>query len=469
MSAPQGNGRAKPRICIVGAGPCGLTALKNVLAAQACDVVCVDESDAIGGNWVFREETDRTSVYESTHIISSKELSSFDDFRMPADYPDYPSHRQVLAYFESYADAFGLRPSIQLNTRVKEARPTENGKWAVCWQGPDGASEESFDYLLVCSGHHRDPFIPTQAAHFGGLSLHSCAYRSPELLRGKAVLVVGAGNSACDIAVDVARVARRTCISMRRGTYIIPKIIFGQPADCAYAALRFLPKPVIPALARFWLRLYVGPYELYGLQEPPKNPFHSHPTLNSSILEALRHGNVEPRVGIAGIEDHEVCFADDRKERFDAIVWATGFRISFPFLSPSVVDWDTAEPPPLYLKMMHRSLANIFFIGLFQPIGCIWNLADYQARIAVAQIFGRLSRPHDIEARIARETASRHWRFDASPRHAVEVDAHDFRRELLRELGPLAGEKPAGMQPADASDCFVRPQLFRRKVPNYHQ
>src|SRR3974377_2047509 len=115
------NGSSKPRICIIGAGPSGLTALKNALVGDLRDVVVCEESDAIGGNWVFREETNRMSVYEATHIISSKALSEFEDFPMPSDYPDFPSHRQVLAYFESYAEHFGLRPYITLKTRVIQA------------------------------------------------------------------------------------------------------------------------------------------------------------------------------------------------------------------------------------------------------------------------------------------------------------------------------------------------------------
>src|SRR5205823_5707100 len=158
------------------------------------------------------------SVYESTHIISSNKLSAFDDFPMPPDYPDFPSHRQLRAYFESYADAFGLRPYIRLKTRVKDARPAAGARWSVSLEGPDGAAEESFDYLFVCSGHHRDPSIPTYPGQFTGLALHSHAYRRADPFRGKQVLVVGAGNSACDIAVDLSRFTRRTCISMRRGT-----------------------------------------------------------------------------------------------------------------------------------------------------------------------------------------------------------------------------------------------------------
>jgi cation diffusion facilitator CzcD-associated flavoprotein CzcO len=400
------------------------------------------ESDAIGGNWVFREETDRASVYESTHIISSRKFSAFDDFPMPPDYPVFPSHRQVLAYFQSYADAFGLRSHIRFHTRVTHARPTADGKWLVCREGPHGAGEELFDYLMVCSGHHREPSMPSVQGNFAGLALHSCAYRRPDPFRGKEVLVVGAGNSACDIAVDVSRLARRTCISMRRIVHIMPNFIFGHPVDVAYAWIRLLPKPMVPAVLRGVVRLFVGPYRRYGLEQPAGTPVDRHPTLNSRILEALRDGRIQPRPGIDRLDGDAVNFRDGRSERFDAIIWGTGFRPSFPFLPASVVDWEATRRPPLYLKMMHKTLPNIFFIGLFQPNGCIWRLADHQARIAVGQISGRLTRPSDIEARIAREMSSPHWRFDETPRHAIEVDALDFRHELLSELAPAGTRRP---------------------------
>jgi len=119
------------RICVIGAGPCGLTTLKNLLAAGFDDVVCYDESGAIGGNWVFSEDPSRTSVYEVTHIISSKWLSGFEDFPMPDDYPDYPSHRQILAYFEDYAAHFGLLPHVHLRTQVRHASLRSDGRWAI--------------------------------------------------------------------------------------------------------------------------------------------------------------------------------------------------------------------------------------------------------------------------------------------------------------------------------------------------
>src|SRR5262249_38519508 len=117
-----------------------------------------------------------------------------------------------------------------------------------------------------------------------------------------------------------------------------------------------------------------------------------------------------------------------------AIIMGTGFRISFPFLPERVTGWDMTKTPPLYLKMMHPTIPSLFFIGLFQPVGCIWRLADYQARIAALQISGRLPRPPGIDARIRHEVAHPHRRFDPSPRHAIEVDYHAFRRELMAEL-----------------------------------
>ena len=104
-----------------------------------------------------------------------------------------------------------------------------------------------------------------------------------------------------------------------------------------------------------------------------------------------------PRIGIKSLEGNSVHFDDGTAEEFDAIIWATGYHIRFPFLDKSVVAWDESGPIPLYLKMMHREIPNVFFIGLFQPIGCIWRLADHQARIAALQITGVLSRPDDIQ------------------------------------------------------------------------
>ena len=174
------------------------------------------------------------------------------------------------------------------------------------------------------------------------------------------------------------------------------------------------------------------------MQTPTKTPLTKHPTLNSGVLDALRDGRLVARRGIERYDGHAVHFTDGTQEEFDAIVMGTGFRTSFPFLSKQIAGWDMTKTPPLYLKMMHPTVPSLFFIGLFQPVGCIWQLADYQSRLAALQIRGRLRRPADIDTRIRREVAHAHSRFHPSPRHAIEVNYHDFRKELIRELRPAA-------------------------------
>jgi hypothetical protein len=421
-----------PRICVIGAGPSGLTTLKNLLALGLTNVACFDEADAIGGNWVFREN--QPSVHEATHIISSKRLSEFEDYPMPVEFPDFPSHREIRAYFETYASHFRLGPFIRLRERIETASRRPDGSWSVRIATPHGFDDATFDYLIVCSGHHRVSHVPEYPGHFAGEVLHSSAFKQAAPFANKRVLVVGGGNSACDIAADISRVAARTCISMRRGYHILPKRLFGYPVDRLYAAFRWFPRSISRPLFKLVLRMKVGRCEDYGLQAPRSEPMAMHPTLNSGVLKALRSGAVIPRVGIARLCETGTEFLDGTVEAFDTIIWATGFHTKFPFLDASVVDWKMAECPPLYLKMIHREFANLFFIGLFQPLGCIWRLADHQARIAALQIAGYLDRPADIDERIEREMSSRHRRFDKSARHAIEVDYHAFRRELFAHL-----------------------------------
>src|ERR1700748_3861376 len=132
-----------PRACVIGAGPCGLTAVKN-LSAGGLDFPCYEEAAAVGGNWVYDDSSDRRSVYKATRLISSKRLSEFEDFPMPEEYPDFPSHRQMLDYFNAYAARFNLLPRIVLNTRVKGAKRLDDGRWSVETAGPGGERTETF-------------------------------------------------------------------------------------------------------------------------------------------------------------------------------------------------------------------------------------------------------------------------------------------------------------------------------------
>jgi cation diffusion facilitator CzcD-associated flavoprotein CzcO len=430
-----GRSSTDPRVCVIGAGPCGLTAVKNLLQAGCRDVVCYEEGAGIGGNWAFTDDPGRVSVHESTHTISSRRMSAFEDFPMPRDYPDFPSHRQMLRYFADYVQAFRLAPHIRLGSRVERCTLDDDGGWTVRVRAGGATRTEAFDAVLVCSGHHRDVYVPRYPGAFAGPILHSSAYKRPDPFRGQRVLVVGAGNSAADIAVDLGRVAARTALSMRAGSYVVPKLVFGQPVDVVYTFWRNkLPPPLFRSALKLWLRHAIGRWAEYGLPPPTHAPLEKPPIVNSGVLAALHDGRLVARRGVERYDGSTVHFTDGTREDFDAIIMGTGFRISFPFLSPAVVSGEVTGTPPLYLRMMHPTIPKLFFIGLFQPIGCIWRLADHQARVAALQLTGRLDRPTDLAARIRRDRTH--------PRHAIAVDYHAFRRDLRRELaaarpGPL--------------------------------
>jgi len=101
-----------------------------------------EQNDTVGGNWVFNSRTGHASVYENTHIISSKAWSEYEDFPMPDDYPEYPNHRQLQAYFESYAHYFGVMETIRFETRVDKVTRNEDGSWHLRYTQSDGSGSE---------------------------------------------------------------------------------------------------------------------------------------------------------------------------------------------------------------------------------------------------------------------------------------------------------------------------------------
>lgn len=417
------------RIAIIGAGCSGLTAIKGLTEAGLTDVVCFEKSNRLGGNWAFSPEEGHSSVMETTHLISSKAMSQFSDFPMPEDYPDYPSHRQVLAYFEAYARAFALEKYIRYNTAVVSAEPVAAGRWRL--QLSDG-SAEVFDALLVANGHHSVPRHPEWKDAYTGRYLHAHAMKSARGLEGLRVLVVGAGNSGCDCAVEASRVAAQVDISLRTPQYIVPKFFLGQPTDAFAAKMRWLPRPVQDTLQRLSLRIQIGRYRDYGLPEPDFPPTRAHPTVNSELLDRIRHGKVRPRPAIARVEGQTVHFSDGTASEYDVVVAATGYRVHFPFFRPELICWEESTRVPLYLRVFHPEYPTLFFIGLVQPQGCIWPLSEAQARLVARVLTGQIRLPADWPARAHEEARHIEKAFLKRPRHALEVHYLPYLSALRR-------------------------------------
>ncbi len=422
----------KKRICVIGAGPSGIAAAKNLLD-EGLDVTVYDRGEEVGGNWVFAEKTGHSSVFETTHIISSKTLSQYDDFPMPEDYPDYPSHQHLARYFQSYANTFHLYPHIQFNTLVTHCRLNEQQQWLVTVVQNGIETTSTFDALAVCNGHHWQPRMPEYPGSFEGEFIHSHAVKRFAAFAGKRVLVVGGGNSACDVAVESSRVAASVDLSWRRGYWIVPKFMMGKPADVFSAKIHWLPRKIWQKLSAISLYIRNGKNSDYGLPEPEGPLGSHHPTINEDLFFTIRHGKIKPRVDIERLDGKKVHFNDGTVAAYDIIIACTGYVIAHPFFDKQWIDYTEGEVP-LWLRMIHPTIANLYFIGLFQPLGCIWPGAELQSKIMARECAGLWHRPDNVEVLIQQELSDPDFKQVNTPRHTITVDYHRFRKRLLKHL-----------------------------------
>lgn len=423
------------RVCVIGAGPSGIAAAKNLLDMEL-EVVVYDYGSEVGGNWVFTDQPSHSSVFETTHIISSKALSQYDDFPMPADYPDYPSHQQLAAYFQDYARHFALYPRIRFGTTVQRCELEKDQRWKVITTKGGVTSEEHFDALAVCNGHHWKPRYPEYPGQFTGQLMHSHEVKRFALFTGKRVLVIGGGNSACDVAVESCRVSASTDISWRRGYWVVPKFIFGKPTDTIGGFLHHLPGVVWRKATGLMIKTIQGSNSSYGLPDPEADFGFHHPTLNSELFYFIRHGKIRPRPDIERYDGRTVHFKDGTSGEYDVVVACTGYCIAHPFFDPGLVDYSHGDVS-LYLRMIHPSIRNLYFIGMFQPLGCIWPGAELQSKLMAAELAGHWKRPADIARLAQEEVAHPDFRQIKTPRHTITVDYHKFRKRLLRELSKV--------------------------------
>ncbi len=429
-------------VAVIGAGPHGLSALKALLQA-GIPADGFDRADDLGGNWNFGAPTSR--VYESTHLISSKPFTQFPDFPMPDDYPDYPSHRQVKAYFDAYAAHFGLRERITFNTSVVRVAAVDAQapapQWDVTVERDGKQATIRYDGVVVANGHNWNPKIPQYPGEFGGEILHSADYKGADQLRGRRVLVVGAGNTGCDIAVEAAQNATATFHSTRRGYYYNPKFVFGKPSDQIADQLLAMRLPLALRRLAFaaTLRTTMGKFEDFGLQKPDHAFFETHPIVNQQLVYYVGHGDITPKPDIEHFDAAGAVFTDGTRADVDLVVFATGYLAVFPFLADQDA-LDAAEGrPQLALQMASPKYRNLWLSGLIQPDSGQWTIAHWQG-MAIAACLDLQRRDPAAAQRLHDElNAERTRRFSGgshykdSTRHYYEI-AHQEYLEVLEDL-----------------------------------
>lgn len=436
---------------IIGAGPMGLCAARQ-LQKHGIPFVGFELHEDVGGLWDI--DNPHSTMYESAHLISSKRTTEFSEFPMADDVAPYPHHSEMCRYFRDYAQHFGLRAHYQFGTRVESLERREKG-WKLTSERNGERREWLVDGVLIANGTLHAPNQPELPGRFDGELLHSADYRSPALFEGKRVLVIGCGNSACDIAVDAVHRARSVDISVRRGYYFLPKFLLGRPIDTFGGAVK-LPRALKQRIDGALIRALIGKPSDYGLPDPDYRLYESHPVVNSLVLHHLGHGDIKARPDLASIEGRQAVFCDGSRADYDLILQATGYKLDYPFIAREELNWpERAGAPQLYLNIFHPQHDDLFMMGMVEASGLGWQgraeqaelvalfIRQCQAGSASAERFRRL------KAERAGQRLDGGYAYLELERMAYYVHKDSYRSSVKRHIDEL--RRDLREQPADIS------------------
>ncbi|MDX2304310.1 MAG: NAD(P)-binding domain-containing protein [Microscillaceae bacterium] len=439
------------KVCIIGAGSSGIAACK-VLQEYGIEFDCFEKGSKIGGNWRYNNDNGMSSAYWSLHINTSRDKMCYSDFPMPSDYPDFPHHTQIIQYFEDYVDHFGFRDKIIFHTQVTEIWREADDTYTVA---TDRGVHQNYRALIVANGHHWNPRFPEPPfpGHFEGEIMHSHFYKTPEIFQpNKNVVILGIGNSALDIACEAARTTRGSVVlSTRSGAHIVPKYILGVPLDQfgSREKTSFLPLSVQQFLYKTLLNLSRGKQETYGVPTPKRKFLTEHPSISQDFLPLAGHGKIKVRPNIQRLNGKEVIFEDGSSAQADILIYATGYKVSFPFFKNGMFDVEKDNDLQLYHRVVHPDIPNLFFLGLVQPLGAIMPIAERQSQWIAKLLTGEVALPSkkymNLKIRKIAEEVNRQYK--QSPRHTLQVDFYVYMHQLKKEMQQMRTKEGKNITP----------------------
>nr|6SE3_A Chain A, Ancestral Flavin-containing monooxygenase (FMO) 3-6 [synthetic construct]6SE3_B Chain B, Ancestral Flavin-containing monooxygenase (FMO) 3-6 [synthetic construct]6SE3_C Chain C, Ancestral Flavin-containing monooxygenase (FMO) 3-6 [synthetic construct]6SE3_D Chain D, Ancestral Flavin-containing monooxygenase (FMO) 3-6 [synthetic construct]6SE3_E Chain E, Ancestral Flavin-containing monooxygenase (FMO) 3-6 [synthetic construct]6SE3_F Chain F, Ancestral Flavin-containing monooxygenase len=390
------------KVAIIGAGVSGLASIRSCLE-EGLEPTCFERSDDIGGLWKFSDhaEEGRASIYQSVFTNSSKEMMCFPDFPYPDDFPNFMHNSKLQEYITAFAKEKNLLKYIQFKTLVSSVnkRPdfSVTGQWDVTTE-KDGKKESAvFDAVMICSGHHVYPNLPKESfpglKHFKGKCFHSRDYKEPGIFKGKRVLVIGLGNSGCDIATELSHTAEKVIISSRSGSWVMSRVWDdGYPWDMLFITRfeTFLKNSLPTAISDWWYMKQMNArfkHENYGLM-PLNGTLRKEPVFNDELPARILCGTVSIKPNVKEFTETSAIFEDGTVfEAIDCVIFATGYGYAYPFLDDSIIKSRNNEVtlfkgifPPLLEK------PTLAVIGLVQSLGATIPTTDLQARWA-AKVF----------------------------------------------------------------------------------
>lgn len=414
------------RTLVIGAGPCGLVALKTLREAGV-DAVAYELSSVTGGQWVLDNPSGQSSAYDSLQTNTTRVMSQLSDYDFDDIEPEYDSDAEskflsreaILRWFRGYIAKFDLEPHIHLNTRVNSLEPLGDGVNVTGWKVDTGDPETSGDFaaVVIAAGNYWDPRITDIPGSFEGERIHARSYRSPTKplsLKDKNVIVIGPGSTGCEIAAEIAAAgAASVSLSARSGVVISPKIVDGapltepvpflHPQDELPFPLRVMPegirRKVFHRLAKFKADKSQAKspfsYEDVGLPAPP-HPLAKRSSVSQAIFPQFASGAVRGCAQVAELVGKEAVLVDGTTVNADVVIEATGYHMTFPFISTDLLE-TAGDDVSLYRRIMHPNRNDLFVVGIARPVGSFWTMAEVQAQWIAKHLSGKSGFPSGAE------------------------------------------------------------------------
>ncbi|MGO4612835.1 flavin-containing monooxygenase [Nocardia sp. 2YAB30] len=451
------------RVAIVGAGIAGLACAK-VLKQEGFPVEVFDRTPDVGGVWSV------TRRYPGLRTQNSKDTYHFSDFPMPADYPRVLDGQQMQAYLAAYAARFGLTEHLRLQTEVVAADPVDSG-WLLEIRDGGGIHRTSCDHLVIANGVFSDPAMPDyhgadlfRAA--GGRVVHASEFLDLESVRGKSVVVVGYGKSACDIATAVSDVAASTSVVARRLFWKVPRTL-ARVIDYEHLMLtrfgeshfhylrpgrmdRFLTGPgesvrisnfdLIQELATKQMRLReLGLVPSGRVEEIAESTIS---LATEGFYEQVANGRIAvyrdttiTEMGGGPKAAPAVRLSTGQVLQADVVVCATGFHQRVPFLTPYVQRRLTDERGNfrLHRQILPLDVPNLTFAGYNSSVISTLN-AEVAAHWTAALLTGRLALPPAQQLNEQIDTRLRWMEERANGHHAHGTAITPFAIQNIDEM-----------------------------------
>jgi indole-3-pyruvate monooxygenase len=345
---------------IIGAGPAGL-ATAACLKRREIDALVLEAAPSVANSWRHH--------YDRLHLHTVKQQSQLPGLPFAKELPRYSSRADFLAYLEAYAARFGIEPRTGEVVRRVRTADTADADDGVGFVVETARAEYRARAVVVATGYNRAPNperLPGQE-RFRGTLIHSSAYRNGDAFAGRRVLVVGAGNTGAEIALDLVERGAKPTLAIRTPVNVVPRDFLGMPTQLTSIRMRKLPLPVKDRIGRLVSRLAFGNLARHGFGRPAFGPLSDIklrrriPLIDVGTVAAVKRGEIAVKPAVAQFTETGATFSDDSVGEFDAVVLATGFRPALEEILavPGVLD---EQGYPLDWRG-GASAPDLFFVG----------------------------------------------------------------------------------------------------------